>query len=89
DTSCVCCRGQRGPPGWDCGRRDVIGTNRMRLGDPCAVDAIGPEACYKAVKSIMLASAYIQDSHPGMQIAFELQRVKAPARGSHPETVKA
>ncbi|CAE8584972.1 unnamed protein product [Polarella glacialis] len=60
----------------------------MRLGDPCAVDAIGPEACYKAVKSIMLASDYIQDSHPDMQIAFELQRVKAPARGSNPETVK-
>ncbi|CAE8611637.1 unnamed protein product [Polarella glacialis] len=36
----------------------------------------------------MLASDYIQDSHPGMQIAFELQRVKAPARGSNPETVK-
>eukprot|EP00440_Ansanella_granifera_P076692 gb/GFBE01083218.1/.p1 GENE.gb/GFBE01083218.1/~~gb/GFBE01083218.1/.p1 ORF type:complete len:227 (+),score=41.08 gb/GFBE01083218.1/:1-681(+) len=61
---------------------------RIRKGHACMVDAIGPEACYKAVKSIMLASDYIQDSNPGMQVAFELQRVKAPAADGKPETVK-
>eukprot|EP00933_Yihiella_yeosuensis_P049756 TRINITY_DN4704_c0_g1_i1.p1 TRINITY_DN4704_c0_g1~~TRINITY_DN4704_c0_g1_i1.p1 ORF type:complete len:263 (+),score=31.02 TRINITY_DN4704_c0_g1_i1:62-790(+) len=63
-------------------------TGRIRSGDPCIVDAIGPEACNKVVRSFMLASEYIQDTHKGKQLAFELQRVIAPARGSNPETVK-
>lgn len=59
---------------------------RIRKGESCMVDAAGgPEASFNAVKCLKLASEYIQDSHPRMQVAFELQKVTIAADEDLPD----
>eukprot|EP00413_Alexandrium_margalefii_P003230 CAMPEP_0204521082 /NCGR_PEP_ID=MMETSP0661-20131031/5598_1 /ASSEMBLY_ACC=CAM_ASM_000606 /TAXON_ID=109239 /ORGANISM="Alexandrium margalefi, Strain AMGDE01CS-322" /LENGTH=192 /DNA_ID=CAMNT_0051526663 /DNA_START=138 /DNA_END=716 /DNA_ORIENTATION=+ len=54
---------------------------RVGRSDPCAVDAVGPEAHHKAVKAIIMAGRYLQEESDGKRVAFVAQKVQIEARG--------
>lgn len=60
--------------------------HRVRQGDVCELDAIGPNAQHKALKSLVMANRYLQLEMAGNYLAFRLERVARPAIGAAPET---
>lgn len=46
----------------------------------CEIDTVGPDAALQAVKSVIFATRYLQETHGQGQLAFSLRKVPLPAK---------